>query len=76
MGNFMKLPVFKGLGLEDLEHHWFLCEVVWSMKQVIDDDIKMAQLTTMIRDTALNWFMKYSNMQVRTLPQVKDALIA
>ena len=49
---------------------------MWSVKQVIDDDIKMAQLTTTFRDRALNWFMKYSNGQVRTLPQVKVALIA
>ena len=62
MGDDMKLPVFKGSGLEDPEQHWFLCEVVRSVKQVIDDDIKMAQLTTTFRDRALNWFMKYSNV--------------
>ena len=54
MGDDMKLPVFKGLGLEDPKQHWFLCEVVWSVKQVIDDDIKMAQLTITFRDRALN----------------------
>ena len=67
MGDDMKLPVFKGTRLEDPEQHWFLCEVVWNVKQVIDDDIKMAQLTTMFRDIALNWFMKYLNGQNRTL---------
>ena len=76
MGDDMKLPVFKGSRLEDPEQHWFLCETMWSVKQVIDDDIKMAQLTTKFRDRVLNWFMKYSNRQVRTLPQVKAALIA
>ena len=35
----------------------------------------MAQLTTMFRDRALNWFMKYSNGQVRTLPEVKVVMI-
>lgn len=54
MGDDMKLPVFKGTCLEDPEQHWFLCEVVWSVKQVIDDDIKMAQLTTTFRDRVLN----------------------
>ena len=54
MGDNMKLPVFKGTGLEDPEQHWFLCNVVWSVKQVVDDAIKMAQLTTTFRDRALN----------------------
>ena len=47
---------------------------MWSIKQVIDDDIKMAQLTTMSRDKALNRFMKYTNKQARTLLEVKVAL--
>ena len=42
---------------------------------MVDDAIKMAQLMTMIRDRALNWFMKYSNGQVRTLPVVKATII-
>jgi hypothetical protein len=75
MGDDIKLPVFKRTRLEDLEHHWFLCDVVWSVKQVVDDAIKMDQLTTTFRERALNWFMKYSNGQVRTLPEVKDAMI-
>ena len=76
MGDDMKLLVFKGSGLEDPEQHWFLRDAVWNVKQVTDDDIKMAQLTTTFRDRALNWFMKYSNAQVRTLPEVNVVLIA
>lgn len=76
MGDDMKLPIFKGSVLEDPEQHWFLCDAMWNVKQVTNDAIKMAQLTTMFRDRALNWFMKYSNMQVRTLPEVKVVLIA
>ena len=72
----MKLLVFRGSRLEDPEKHWFLCEAMWSVKQVIDDDIRMAKLTTTFRDRALNWFMKYSNAQVRTLSEVKAMLIA
>lgn len=75
MGDDMKSPVFKGTRLEDPKQHWFLCEVVWNVKQVIDDDIQMAQLTTMFRDRVLNWFMKYSNGQNKTLAQVRVALI-
>ena len=42
---------------------------------MVDDAIKMAQLKTAFRDRALNWFMKYSNGHVRTLPEVKAAMI-
>ena len=54
MDDDMKLLVFKGIGLEDFEQHWFLCEAIRNVKQVIDDDIKMAQLTTTFRDKVLN----------------------
>ena len=57
----IKLPVFRGTGLEDPGQHQFLCEAVWSINQVTDKDIKMAQLTTTFRDRALNWFMKYTD---------------
>ena len=54
MGDDLKLLVFKGTRLEDPKQHWFLCEDVWNVKQVIDDDIKMEQLTTTFRNRALN----------------------
>lgn len=75
MSDDMKLLVFKGTRLEDPKQHWFLCHLVWSVKQVVDNAIQMAQLTTTFRDRALNGFMKYSNGQVRTLLEVKDAMI-
>jgi len=67
MADNIKLPIFRGTGLEDLDQHWFLCEAMLNVKQVQDNDVKMAQLTTTFRDRALNWFMKYSNGQERTL---------
>lgn len=70
----IKLPVFIGTGLEDLDQHWFLCEAVWSVKQVTDNDIKMAQLMTTFKDRALNQFMKYIDRQARTLVEVKATL--
>jgi hypothetical protein len=33
----MRLPIFRGNGFEDPDQHWFLCEVVWSIKQVTDE---------------------------------------
>ena len=41
MGDDMKLPTFKGIGGEDLEQHWFLCEGVWTIKQILDDNVKL-----------------------------------
>ena len=70
----IKLLVFRGTGLEDLHQHWFQCEDVRNVKQVTYDNVKMAQLTTMFRDRALNWFMKYSHGKMRTFAEVRVAL--
>ena len=74
MADDIRLPVFRGTGLEDPEQHWFVCEAVWNIKQVTDDAIKIAQLTTTFRDRALTWYMKY-NQQVRNLGQIKTTLV-
>ena len=42
---------------------------------MVDDVVKMARLKTTFKDRALNWFMKYSKGQVRTLLEVKLAMI-
>ena len=41
MGDDMKLPTFKGTKAEDPEKHWFLCEAVWTIKQIQDDNTKL-----------------------------------
>ena len=76
MGDDIKLPNFRGTVAEDLEQHFFLCEVVWNIKQVQNDDIERAQLTTTFRDRALTWFMKFSSsaQQPRTIQEIKDEL--
>jgi hypothetical protein len=38
----MRLPIFRGDGSEDPNQHWFLCEAVWSIKQVNDKVVKRA----------------------------------
>ena len=50
MGDDMKLPTFKGTGAEDPEQHWFLCEAVWTIKQIQDDNTKLVQLATTLRE--------------------------
>ena len=59
VGNDIKLSIFNRNGLEDPEKHWFLCEVVWTMRQVQDEDMKKAQMITTLRGHALNWYMKF-----------------
>jgi len=53
-GGEKKLLVFYGNGSEDPQQHWFLCEAIWRVKQVIDANMKAAQLVTTFRDCALN----------------------
>jgi hypothetical protein len=54
MADEMRLPIFGGDGFEDPDHHWFLCKVVWSIKQVIDEVVKRDQFSTTLRDRALS----------------------
>lgn len=44
----IKLPVSKGTGSEDPKNFWFLCEDVWTMKQINDENINKEQLITML----------------------------
>ena len=75
MNDDIKLPVFKGTGLEDPEQFWFLCEAVWTAKSIMDQDTKRVQLVTSFRDRALTWFMKFSSTQNHALPDIKATMI-
>jgi hypothetical protein len=59
MADEMRLPTFKGDGSEDLEQHQFLCEVVWSIKNITDEAVKRDQFSTTLRDHTLSWYMKF-----------------
>jgi hypothetical protein len=59
MENDMRLPTFKGDGSEDHEQHWFLCEAVWSIKNITDEVVKRVQFNTTLRDRAVRWYMKF-----------------
>ena len=61
MENEMRLPIFRGDGSEDPDQHWFLCEDIWSIKQVNDEDVKRDQFSTTLRDHALIWYMNFVN---------------
>jgi hypothetical protein len=73
----MRLPTFRGDGSEDLDQHWFICEVVWSIKNVIDEAVKRAQFSVTLRDHALSWYMKLFQgiAQPKPLNEIKNALV-
>jgi len=75
MADERRLPIFKGDGSGDPDQHWFLCEVVWSIKQVTDEDVKRAQFSTTLRDRALNRYMKFASGPTKSLADTKKALI-
>jgi hypothetical protein len=59
MEDEMRLPIFRGDGSEDLDQHWFLCEVVWSIKQVNDEAVKRDQFSTTFQETQVRVTMHY-----------------
>jgi hypothetical protein len=74
----MSLPIFIGHGSEDHDQHWFLCEVVWSIKKFNDEVVKRAQFSTTLRGHTLSWYMKFVKgvAQPKTLNDIKTALSA
>ena len=40
VGDNVNIPLFYGNGTEDPKQDWFLCEAVWTFKQVQDEDNK------------------------------------
>jgi hypothetical protein len=76
MADEMGLPTFRGDGSEDPDQHWFLCEAVWSIKNITDDALKRAQFSTTLRDRALSWYMKFVQGNApKPLNSIKTMLI-
>ena len=57
--NEMKLPIFHGNDTDDPEQYWFLCEVIWTARQTVDDDVKKFHLETTLKGHALDWYMRF-----------------
>jgi hypothetical protein len=55
----------------------FLCEAMWSIKNVPEEAIKRAQFSTTLRDRTLSWYMKFFQgvVQPKPLNEIKAALI-
>jgi hypothetical protein len=76
MEDEMRLLIFRRYGYKDPDQHWFLCEVVWSIKRVTDEVFKRAQFSTTLRDRALSWYMKFASGlgQPKPLNEIKTTL--
>jgi hypothetical protein len=69
----IKLPEFRGDGSDDLEKKLFICEKLWEIKQITDEDTKVAQLEITFRDHTLDWYLGIStNNPIGTLTTVED----
>jgi hypothetical protein len=72
--NTLRIIEFQGAGSEDLEKHLFVCEMIWTTKNVPDEAKKIVQLTTTFIGHSLLWYMKYQNTtlvgQSRTLAYI------
>lgn len=71
----MKMFVFKGLGTKDPKKFLFVVDVVWKAQYVTDDDMKNAQLVTMLQDKALSWYINFfSGKPNATMLETQKAL--
>ena len=74
----LKIPIFHGNGMEDMEQHWFVCEAIWSIKKTTNDRMKIALLETTFRDGALLWYMKFKSTTPigvgRTLVEIQEVV--
>ena len=58
-GDDPKLPLFQGNATEDPKQYWFLCKVVWTVKQVQDHDIKKGQVEMTFRGQSFDQYMEF-----------------
>jgi hypothetical protein len=36
-----RLPMFHGMGRDNVEQNWFTCEAIWFVKRVTDEESKI-----------------------------------
>lgn len=79
LGSTPWLPELLGKGNGDADQHQFLCEAIWSAKNIVTAEMKLVEFQTMLRGHALRWYMKYvqSTPQdiTKTMNEVKQAFI-
>jgi hypothetical protein len=68
--------VFHGIGKDDVEQHWFMCEAIWSVKRIIDEATKVVQARNHVQGQSLDVVHEvqghYMPMgQARSLTEIK-----
>jgi len=58
MVNFVKLPMFKGVGNEDPDQFWFDMKAVWEAQGIMDDEMKKETLVSALQDCTITWYIK------------------
>lgn len=79
IANDLRRPIFNGNRPQDPDHYIFVCEAIWTVMLIHDQDAQIDQLATNFRDQALVWYMKFQITtpvgHIRTLDEIKTALI-
>jgi hypothetical protein len=67
----LRMPKFHGMGSEDPEKHLFVCDTIWTTKNVQDKAMKIVQLAMKFMGRALLCYMKF---KISTLPKLSITL--
>jgi hypothetical protein len=77
--NTLRLPVFHGMSRDDVEHNWFTCEAIWSMKRITNKALNIVQVETIFRDKPLTWYINFKANalvgQTRSLIETKRDIL-
>jgi hypothetical protein len=75
----LRLPMFHGMGKDDAEKHWFMCEAIWSVKRITDEASKICTTGDHFQRQSLMWYMKYKETvpvgQMRSLTEIKRDML-
>ena len=62
--HFVHIPIYEGE--EDPRRHWFICEQMWDVAEVTDENRQIAQFAGTLRKRALTWYMNFTESQNRS----------
>ena len=74
VGADIKLPIFNGNRLEDLEQHWILYEAYLDYEADPGWEYHKAKMIMTLRGHALDWYMKFSIVPVKVVPKTLNEI--
>jgi len=73
------IPEFQGTGSEDPKLKLFICNTIWTSKNVQDEATKIVQLAMTFKGRALLWYMKFQTTtparKSRNLENIRETLL-